>query len=179
MSIGRRVVLAVTFQKVDAAPHAQATAQGDHESLQYVNSTVEEIHKSFFLSFCRIVVVGFQIGCVQFVHIERLVRLHDGRSAFHVPFHVKDVLLIGVGQVFVAGVLCQVVLVAEKRAHAPKLQDTLTAVHDCYFVRGHQLFATMSSGEFKKAGTMRIFSHRACLNSVSFFVPCILRADEI
>ena len=40
-------------------------------------------------------------------------------------------------------------------------------------------FATMSSGEFKKAGTMRIFSHRACLNSVSFFVPCILRADEI
>lgn len=41
------------------------------------------------------------------------------------------------------------------------------------------IFATMSSGEFKKAGTMRIFSHRACLNSVSFFVPCILRADEI
>ena len=29
-------------------------AQGDHESLQYVNSTVEEIHKSFFLSFCRL-----------------------------------------------------------------------------------------------------------------------------
>ena len=83
MSIGRRVVLAVTFQKVDAAPHAQATTQGDHESLQYVNSTVEEIHKSFFLSFCRIVVVGFQSGCVQFVHIERLVRLHNGRSAFH------------------------------------------------------------------------------------------------
>ena len=37
MSIGRRVILAVTFQKVDAAPHAQAAAQGDHESLQYVN----------------------------------------------------------------------------------------------------------------------------------------------
>ena len=42
-------------------------------------------------------------------------------------FYVKDVLLVGVGQVFVAGVLCQVILVAEKRAHAPKLQDTLAA----------------------------------------------------
>ena len=36
MSIGGRVVLAVTFQKVDAAPHAQAAAQGDDQSLQNV-----------------------------------------------------------------------------------------------------------------------------------------------
>lgn len=141
MSIGRRVVLAVAFQKVDAAPHAQATAQGDHESLQYVNSTVEEIHKSFFLSFCRIVVVGFQIGCVQFVHIERLVRLHNGRSTFHVPFYVKDVSLVGVGQVFISGMLRDIKLVAEKRAHTTKLQNTLAAVHDCNFVLGHQLLS--------------------------------------
>ena len=55
----------------------------------------------------------------------------------------------------------------------------LAVVQQAHLVRGHKVFATMSSGEFKKAGTMRIFSHRACLNSVSFFVPCILRADEI
>ena len=104
MSIGRGVVLAVAFQKVDAAPHAKAAAQGDDQGLQYVDGTVEELHKSCFLSFCRIV-VGFvcQFFCAQFVHIERLVRLHDGRSALHVPFYVKDVLLVGVGQVFVAG----------------------------------------------------------------------------
>ena len=155
MSIGRRVILTVTFQKVDAAPHAQAAAQGDHESLQYVNSTVEEIHKSFFLSFCRIVVVGFQIRCVQFVHIERLVRLHNGRFAFHVPFYVKDVSLVGVGQVLVAGMLRDIKLVAEKRAHAPKLQDTLAAVHDRDLVLGHQLFATMSSDELKKQVTIK------------------------
>ena len=142
MSIGRGVILAVAFQKVDAAPHTKAAAQGDDQGLQYVDGTVEELHKSCFLSFCRIV-VGFvcQFFCAQFVHIERLVRLHDGRSALHVPFYVKDVLLIGVGQVFVAGVLCQVVLVAEKRAHAPKLQDTLAAVHDRDLVLGHQLLS--------------------------------------
>ena len=50
MSITGRVVLAVTFQEVDAAPHAQAAAQGDHQSLQYVDSVSEKIHKSYFLS---------------------------------------------------------------------------------------------------------------------------------
>ena len=49
MSIGGRVVLAVTFQKVDAAPHAQAAAQGDDQSLQNVDSTGKKahIHNSF------------------------------------------------------------------------------------------------------------------------------------
>ena len=36
LAFGGRVVLAVTFQKVDAAPHAQAAAQGDDQSLQNV-----------------------------------------------------------------------------------------------------------------------------------------------
>ena len=49
MSIGGRVVLAVTFQKVDAAPHAQAAAQGDDQSLQNVDSVSKKahIHSSF------------------------------------------------------------------------------------------------------------------------------------
>ena len=50
MSITGRVVLPVTFQEVDAAPHAQAAAQRDHQSLQYVDSVSEKIHKSYFLS---------------------------------------------------------------------------------------------------------------------------------
>ena len=50
MSIGGGVVLAVTFQKVDAAPHAQATAQGDDQRLQNVDSVSEKIHNSYFLS---------------------------------------------------------------------------------------------------------------------------------
>ena len=33
MGIGRGVVLAVAFQKVDAAPHAKAAAQGDDQGL--------------------------------------------------------------------------------------------------------------------------------------------------
>ena len=44
MSIGSGVVLAVTFQEVDAAPHAQAAAQGDDQSLQNVDSVGKKAH---------------------------------------------------------------------------------------------------------------------------------------
>ena len=49
LAFGSRVVLAVTFQKVDAAPHAQAAAQGDDQSLQNVDSVSKKahIHSSF------------------------------------------------------------------------------------------------------------------------------------
>lgn len=73
----------------------------------------------------------------------------------------------------------EIVLLIHDRACAANEQQCIAVVQFPHLVRRQQLFATMSSGEFKKAGTMRIFSHRACLNSVSFFVPCILRADEI
>ena len=52
MSIGSRVVLAVTFQKVDNAPDTKACAQGHYESLQNTNCTVEKFHK--VLTFCRL-----------------------------------------------------------------------------------------------------------------------------
>ena len=37
--------------------------------------------------------------------------------------------------------LCDIVLITEKRAHAPKLQDTFAAVHDRDLVLGHQLLS--------------------------------------
>lgn len=119
------------------------------------------------------------VGQIYFVYVKGFVGLYDCRTGGHIPFNVKSVFLVEVGKVFVVRVLRYIVLIAEKGAHAAQLQNTFSSVHNCDFVLCHQLFATMSSGEFKKAGTMRIFSHRACLNSVSFFVPCILRADEI
>ena len=93
--------------------------------------------------------------------------------------YVKGVFLVIIRCVAVEGMLGEIIFVGQKRADAAKLQDALAAIQHGKLIHTHQLFATMSSGEFKKAGTMRIFSHRACLNSVSFFVPCILRADEI
>ena len=93
--------------------------------------------------------------------------------------YVKGVFLVIIRCVAVEGMLGEIIFVGQKRADAAKLQDALAAIQHGKLIYAHQLFATMSSGEFKKAGTMRIFSHRACLNSVSFFVPCILRADEI
>ena len=44
-----------------------------------------------------------------------------------------------------------VVFLTEKRPHAAHLQNTLASVHRCNFVLAHQLFATMSSDELKKA----------------------------
>lgn len=44
MSIGSGVVVAVTFQKVDGPPNAQASAQGDNEGLKNVHSRVEKFH---------------------------------------------------------------------------------------------------------------------------------------
>ena len=44
MSIGTGVVLPVALQEIDAAPHAQAAAQGDHKGLQNVDCAVEKFH---------------------------------------------------------------------------------------------------------------------------------------
>ena len=145
MSFGGGVVLTVTFQKVDAAPHAQAAAQRDNQSLQNLNRLCKEIHRSILLSFVGI--IRLKVGRFQFVHLERLVRLHDGWSAFHVPFHIKEILLVGVGGVFVIRMFRQVVLVREERAHAPQHEDTLASVHYCQFVLCHQLLSQFLIGE--------------------------------
>ena len=50
------VVLAVTFQKVDAAPHAQAAAQGDDQSLQNVDSVSKKAH--IHISFRSVELLG-------------------------------------------------------------------------------------------------------------------------
>ena len=62
---------------------------------------------------------------------------------------IQGVFLVGVGKVLVAGMLRYIKLVAEKRPHPSKLQDTLASVHHCDLVLGHQLLVTMSSDEFK------------------------------
>ena len=56
LTFGGRVVLAVTFQKVDAAPHAQAAAQGDDQSLQNVNSIGKKAH--IHISFRSVELLG-------------------------------------------------------------------------------------------------------------------------
>ena len=46
MSIGPRVVITVTFQQFDGSPDSKARAKGNNECLQYINSTVEKIHRA-------------------------------------------------------------------------------------------------------------------------------------
>lgn len=46
MSIGCRIVLAVTFQQIDAAPYAQAATQRNHESPKNIDRIREEVHRA-------------------------------------------------------------------------------------------------------------------------------------
>ena len=45
MSIGAGVVVAVTFQQVDDAPHAEAGTEGDNEGLENGDCLIEKFHK--------------------------------------------------------------------------------------------------------------------------------------
>ena len=44
LSIGARVIIAVTFQQVDDAPDSKAGSECDHEGLQNVDCAVEKFH---------------------------------------------------------------------------------------------------------------------------------------
>ena len=44
MSISPRIIISVTFQKVDHAPDAKTGSEGNDEGLKYVYRAVEEIH---------------------------------------------------------------------------------------------------------------------------------------
>ena len=44
MSIGAGVVGTISFQEIDHAPHAKASAEGNNEGLQSVDSRSEKLH---------------------------------------------------------------------------------------------------------------------------------------
>ena len=69
--------------------------------------------------------------------------------------------VLGEGDV---GVLHQVVLLINDRALAPDEDHGLPVVQKPHFIRGHQLFATMSSGKFKKGQALskKAVFHSAC-----------------
>ena len=50
MSIRAGVVRAITFQQVDAAPHAEASAQSNNEGLQNFDCAIEEFHGDLLLT---------------------------------------------------------------------------------------------------------------------------------
>ena len=64
--------------------------------------------------------------------------------------NVEGEFLVEICRIFVVWVLCQVILIGQERTHAAKLQDALAAIHHGQLIPAHELFATMSSDEFKK-----------------------------
>ena len=87
--------------------------------------------------------------CVYFIYIADLIGL-EFQPCGQECFNVKSVLIIRVGSVLEIGVLGNVVLIRKERTHTTQLEDTLAAIHNSKLILAHQLFATMSSDEFKK-----------------------------
>ena len=86
--------------------------------------------------------------CVYFVHIVDLIGL-EFQPSRQKRLNIKGVFGVRIGCVFEIGVLGDVVLIRKERPHTAQLEDALAAVHDGQLVLAHQLFATMSSDEFK------------------------------
>ena len=63
-------------------------------------------------------------------------------------FHVKGVLIVRISGVLEIGVLGDVILIRQKQADAPRLEDTFSSVHNRKLILAHQFFATLSSEEF-------------------------------
>ena len=53
------VVRAITFQQVDAAPHAEAGAQSNHEGLQDFDCAIEKFHGDLLLTIKSLWPVGY------------------------------------------------------------------------------------------------------------------------
>ena len=89
-----------------------------------------------------------------FIYIADLIGL-EFQPCGQECFNVKSVLVIGVGSVLEIGVLGNVVLIRKERTHATQLEDALVSVHRRKLILAHQLFATLSSDEFKKTAAAK------------------------
>jgi len=87
--------------------------------------------------------------CVYFIYIADLIGL-EFQPCGQECFNVKSVLIVRIGSVLEIGVFGDVVLIRKERPHTTQLEDALAAIHNGKLVLTHQLFATMSSDEFKK-----------------------------
>ena len=101
--------------------------------------------------------------CVYFIYFADLIGL-EFQPCGQECFNVKSVLIVRVGSVLEIGVLGNVVLIRKERTHTTQLEDTLAAIHNSKLILAHQLFATMSSGKFKKGQALskKAVFHSAC-----------------
>ena len=52
LAFGTGVVIAISFQQVNAAPYAERASECDNESLKSIDCRIEKIHIYTFLSYC-------------------------------------------------------------------------------------------------------------------------------
>lgn len=91
---------------------------------------------------------GWRFVGVCLVNLLNVARLQFQLTAQKL-LNVEGVFLVGVRRELVVGVAGQIVLAGKEGPNAPQLQNTFAAGQHGQLVRGHQLFATLSSGKFK------------------------------
>ena len=84
------------------------------------------------------------------IHHNELIIGVDFFFSVQIFFNIEGVFGVVIGIQLVIGMLGQIVLFTQKRAHTAQLQDALSAIQHSKLIAAHKFFATMSSDEFKK-----------------------------
>ena len=118
-------------------------------------------------SILRQLVGKLPVYWLHLIDFHRIIRLQHETGA-KIFFNIKAVLFVIVRQIPVILMLADVIFIREERPDTTKLQDTFSAVHNCYFILAHQLFATMSSDELKKSVAKRLLVLQRSINLIQF-----------
>lgn len=93
-------------------------------------------------------------GKVCLIHLNCVIRF-ELEAMGQKTLYVKGVFLVIIRCVAVEGMLGEIIFVGQKRTDTAKLQDALAAIQHGKLIHAHQLFATLSSDEFKKTAAAK------------------------
>lgn len=132
LRFGSGIVVAVTFQKVDHTPDAKAGSKCYYEGLQYSNCAVKKCHivlqKVYFMEGTLFRIHGLLFlagasllaGCVYLKCLKLFFRLQfefGGKKTLY----VEGVLFIKIRQIFIVGMLGNVVFIRQKWPYTTEL----------------------------------------------------------
>ena len=89
-------------------------------------------------SILRQLVGKLPVYWLHLIDFHRIIRLQHETGA-KIFFNIKAVLFVIVRQIPVILMFADVIFIREERPDTTKLQDTFSAVHNCYFILAHQL----------------------------------------
>ena len=77
-----------------------------------------------------------------FYHIKNLSR-SDFNSLMQKPFDIQLISLIILASLLIKWMLRDIIFAQQKWTYTSNLQDALITIHDCNFIHGHEILATL------------------------------------